>query len=371
MAEILKIDMDHPNIYQAKVWGNTGELERLTGKILSNLENKVKKPIGEIFLASSHKDGTSKVSWSEDYNTLDKILNSDKAMEVFGPRTWAEEKFPFLVKYISAKDKLSLQNHSKNKIEAWVTLSEGKMLYGLTEMGQSAFNALSQEAIAEKILTKDLSEDAMSQYFNIKKFSPGETYLVQPGIVHALLEGTIFEVGTNSNFTNRGCDWGRNEPDRPLHIDDFMKALYLHQVPTEPIQSLVRYQKNAGAKTLMAADHFAVDQIEFEEPSIHTFKTDGKKFYLLTAVDGNFDVTDSSGSSYNLKKGDNAIVQAKKDEYTIKGEGKLFMTYYPNIEEDIIVPLRKAGHSDDTIKQLGGPIYAFNDVYVQMKEMDS
>ena len=132
--------------------------------------------------------------------------------------------FQILLKNLGENKPLSIQTHYKNRIEAWVTLSEGEIFYGLTARGEEVIRTQEGRDAFFDILSTSSDKEELAQYFNHVKFSPDEAYIVQAGVAHALLGGTVFEPQKNANLTMRAGDWGRNMPNRPLHKDDFLSS---------------------------------------------------------------------------------------------------------------------------------------------------
>ncbi|MCF7861976.1 hypothetical protein K9M79_07075 [Candidatus Woesearchaeota archaeon] len=352
MNNLLQFDMNNPDIYQNKVWGNTENLSRFLGRDLSKIKTGT---IGEIFIVSSHKDGLSRFT---DGKTIDETINSIDGRDIFGDQIVHDGRFPLLMKILSASEKLSVQNHYNNKVEAWITLSEGSMMYGLTREGQEMF--IKRPDFMKSLLYESKEIDQIAQYFNVVNFSPGQTYLIQAGMVHALLEGTIYEPQKNCNLTNRGGDWGRKDPKRPLQWEGFTEALHYFQTPADPIYSANKIDGDECCVSVMVATNdFAVETVRLDGK--YNIKPNGRPIAMLVS-EGKINVNGET-----MVIGDSGLMAASGD-YSISGKGSFLLTYTPDIMSDIVKPLIDRNVNPARIAQLGGPIKAQNDVYIQMLE---
>jgi mannose-6-phosphate isomerase len=131
--------------------------------------------------------------------------------------------FPLLVKFLDAREMLSVQVHpgdeyagrrhlKRGKTEAWVVLAapEGaKLVLGLQD-GADLRQAVESGAL----------EDALF-WLNV---APGDVLYIPHGLVHAVGGGlVVYEIQQSSDVTYRLWDWNRAGPDgkkRELHIDD-------------------------------------------------------------------------------------------------------------------------------------------------------
>lgn len=366
MKDIIEIDFNNPDIYKEKVWGNTSEVVSFVNKKPEEFGEKI---IGEIFLVSTHPDGLSKFT---NGNLLKDDVHNEES--VFGKTVGPKGEFPLLLKVLSAQEFLSVQTHYKNKTEAWYTLSDGEMLYGLTEMGEKILQTEDGRKKLATIMETAKTVSEVAEYFNHVKFKAGETYLIHAGIVHSLLKGTILEPQKNSNLTIRGGDWGRNDPNRPLQIKDFFASIYPYAVKPEAIDPKYKtYRtdketpKNSEHACLVATSDFALDKIILREGT-RMLETFIDRFFIVIVTDGNIELTNGVVHK-KVNKGQVFVLGATSNEWTFSGSGEVMLVYVPHIKKGIITPLRNSKYSYEEIAAVGGPTLKENDVYIQMKEM--
>lgn len=213
-------------ILKQKIWG---------GEKLINLFRKKsdKKNIGESWEISDVNKDISVVSEGnlKGKNLRDLIVEykadlvGEKVYNYFG------DKFPLLIKFIDAKENLSLQVHPNDLIAQRRHKSLGKteMWYVLdADRGSEIFIGFSEE-IDKKTFSKLLSEGKELDLINTDFVKHGDAYLVPAGRIHAIGAGVLLaEIQETSDITYRVFDWGRkdvNGDSRKLHIDLALDAI--------------------------------------------------------------------------------------------------------------------------------------------------
>ena len=135
-----------------------------------------------------------------------------------------------LVKLLDVQDRLSVQVHPDDdlakvmhgpnaigKHEAWVVLEAApgaELLLGRAPSvtGADITNALASGADITPLLARHAARR-------------GDVFDVPTGCLHAMMPGLfIWEVQQRSDRTYRVADWGRNDPSRPLHQAEALRA---------------------------------------------------------------------------------------------------------------------------------------------------
>lgn len=143
-----------------------------------------------------------------------------------------EGRLPLLFKLVATRESLSIQVHpddeyacrrspaSAGKVEAWHVLHAESGAWIVL-----GFNRLTDRVELEDLLTQGQLESVLQRI----EVRAGDTYLVQPGIVHAIGPGIVLaEIQQSSDLTYRLYDWGRMGLDgrpRDLHIQDAFGVL--------------------------------------------------------------------------------------------------------------------------------------------------
>jgi mannose-6-phosphate isomerase len=201
--------------FSPRPWGGTA----LSGK-LGKTPPETGGPYGEAWEVSDHPDGPSRVVNGPAAGMyIGDLFRSD-------PQVWlgteqAPDRFPLLIKFIDAAQNLSIQVHpddsmarplgERGKAECWYVID--------CPSGAEVIQGLIPEANAVDLRRAALN-GRMAPLLRRAPIRPGDIILTPPGVVHALLEGTLVcEIQQSSNLTYRLWDWNR-QPPRTLHIDE-------------------------------------------------------------------------------------------------------------------------------------------------------
>lgn len=186
--------------------------------------------------------------------------------------------FPLIVKFIDAKEKLSVQVHP-NKTELWyiAEASEGaRLIYGL----KNDFN--------EEKFRNALNEGKAEELLRIIDVHAGEFYLLPTGLIHAIGGGILIaEFQQNSNITYRVYDYNRG---REIHTE-------------KAIETIRELKENGYYAGITECDYFKTEKRSvFPDCVIHTDRSFAHILFLEgTALVGNEKAV--KGSSYFLPKG--------------------------------------------------------------------
>ena len=222
--------------------------------------------------------------------------------------------FPLLIKLIDAKENLSVQVHpsdeyalknenSFGKSEMWhiISADEGSGLYvGLN-------NDYSKEEIE-----KALNGGTILSCLNFYKVKPGETYIINPGTIHAIGKGVrLIEIQQNSNLTYRLFDYNRvdqNGNPRELHIQKALEVIDYHKYEV----------KQDNSEYLADNNYFTVKAVEFDGEL--KIAANDKAFVSFTFLEGQGIVNDIEYDQF-----DTFFLPYKK-KCLIKGKGKIVIS---------------------------------------------
>jgi mannose-6-phosphate isomerase len=165
-----------------------------------------------------------------------------------------------LVKLLDVQDRLSVQVHPDDalakvmhgadaigKHEAWVVLEAApgaELLLGRAPSVTGADIASALTSGAD--ITPLLARHAVRR---------GDVFDVPTGCLHALMPGLfIWEVQQRSDRTYRVADWGRNDPSRPLHAIEAMRATDAGHQATRT--AAIDWEQ-PGEQSLITSPHFS------------------------------------------------------------------------------------------------------------------
>lgn len=272
-----------------------------------------KTPCAESWELSLNPHGLTKV---EDCKTLAEVLTPEKT----GKNCEKFEFFPVLIKFIDAKQNLSVQVHpsddyalkyenSYGKTESWYIVE--------AEEGAGIYCGFKRDTNKEEFL-QSLASGEVENLLNFIPVKKGDCYFIPSGTVHAIGAGClILEIQQNSDLTYRVYDYNRRGADgklRELHVDKAVKVINFNKYEPKLFAS------GENPRVITECDYFRSRELVlnggFTEKNVNSF----------TCVT----VTDGSGEINGEKfiKGDSFFVCADT-EYTLKGTGKVILTCVP------------------------------------------
>ena len=262
-------------VFKEKIWGGN-KLREIFGF------NTQKENIGECW-AISAQPGSESTCTTKGYEgkMVSELWN--EAPELFG--RYDSDRFPLLVKFIDAKEDLSIQVHpsdeyarvhengSLGKQECWYVCNapEGEhVILGHNATTREEFNALVDSKRYDKLLC-------------LKSIKKSDFVKIEPGTIHAIMAGTmVLEIQQNSDVTYRFYDYDRLENGKPraLHLE---KAKEVINVP-ETNGFVYSTSDEAGIHELYSCKYFSVSKINVKDSL--SFDTKDAFFYTVTCVEG-------------------------------------------------------------------------------------
>lgn len=236
-------------------------------------------------------------------------------------------RFPLLIKFIDARDCLSVQVHPDDayafanekdpgKTEMWyvVEAEEGaELIYGLK-------NGVTKEDFVAAVDAGDYNS-VMGRV----PVKAGETYFIPSGMLHAIGAGLLIaEIQQNSDLTYRVYDFDRRGADgklRPLHVD---KAKAVTRPFTEEEIRVVRYSRGVSADEGVLADcpYFRVTRCGEQD---HDLCVTEESFMHLLCVKGEGYIT-FDREKYPIAKGDSYFLPAGMGDVSLSGDVTLLVS---------------------------------------------
>lgn len=286
-------------------------------------------PVAESWELSCHKDGPS-VAADGCYAgmTLREIVEKEPALMGKNCEKFAD--FPILVKFIDAKDNLSVQVHPTDDYARRVEGEFGKteIWYVMdAEPGATLIYGFNRE-LDEAEFRQRLADSTLDEVLNFVPVKKGDTFFIPAGTLHGIGRGILIaEIQQNSNSTYRVYDYGRIGADgkpRPLHID---KAIDVTErcFPARPVgpQGATVEHDTYTEALLAQCEYFTVHEIALKDSFDGCAGEDSFK-HILNLTD---EVTlCCDGEEMALKPGDSVFVPAGTGRFTVKGKGKFLVT---------------------------------------------
>lgn len=308
------------SLYYGRVWGGRG--------LESFRDNLPEGNIGESWDVACHKSGTSIVNNGEfKGKKLDELI-IEKGEELIGTQI-SKDRFPLLIKFIDAKEKLSVQVHPDDEYAQKVEGDMGKTeIWYVVDAVEEATLILGIKEGCTKEQFKDAIENGtLEEYMNKVKVKKGDVFFVKSGLIHAIGAGVIIaEIQQNSDTTYRVYDYNRG---RELHIDKALEVVNL-QLKGEKSRGITMETPGFSKTYLCLCKNFSLEKYDIQTEVSE--ESNEERFFIFTCVEGEGRILYDKGVE-NIRKGDSLLIPASLGKYTIKGQLKLLKSYVPNIKQ--------------------------------------
>ena len=306
-------------VFKDYLWGGN----RLKNELHKKSDLEITAESWEI---SSNKNGDCKII-NEEYRdlTLSELYERKDLREpIFGSKCIDIEEFPLLVKYIDAKQNLSIQVHPDDEYAKTIGLPNGKneMWYIMDCENNSKIIAGLNKNLEKQELAEIIKNDRIKDYLNYTDIKKGDSIYISAGTVHAILGGVLIcEIQQNSDTTYRVYDWDRKDKNgnsRELHKEQAINTIKPNIIPEVIHENLESNQIIASNK------YFEVEKINISGDFID--ESDTNTFFIINVVDGEGKVK-TKREEIKLIKGDSFLVPATIGKYEFEGTMQILKTY--------------------------------------------
>ena len=293
----------------------------------------LREGIGESWELSHVKNNVSVVangelkgkSLEELIETYRERLLGEKVIERFGTA------FPLLIKFIDARDSLSVQVHPDDLLAKKRHNSFGKTeMWYVVHAAQGAFlySGFARPMTPEEYV-RSIEEDTFINYLQRYEVKSGDVFFLPAGRVHAIGAGCfIAEIQQTSDITYRIYDYNRKDADgnpRELHVDWAKDAIDYTVYPDYKLNYIPGQQT---IQPLVACPYFITNLIEGRKDDfIQTTRSDSFSIYIV--LEGKLKLTDENGYSVDIRQGETVLLPAENRLTTLifNENGKLLETY--------------------------------------------
>ncbi|MEX0981206.1 MAG: type I phosphomannose isomerase catalytic subunit [Bacteroidales bacterium] len=253
-------------------------------------------------------------------NALDELigvymgdLTGDRVFERFGA------EFPVLIKFIDAKEPLSVQVHPGDDFSARVHGDRGKteMWYVIdADDGAELISGFKRD-VDEKVFMEQMEGKKLPEILNYEPVEKGDVFFLPAGRIHAIGKGIVLaEIQQTSNITYRIYDWDRVDKEgkgRELHLDLALQVMdYMRRDDTR-----TRYDRIPNSTVILAdCPYFTTSLIEFDRPVDKDFALIDS-FVVYICTEGEMMVNYKGGEPVSLRKGETILVPAMLKEISL------------------------------------------------------
>ena len=309
------------NIFKSVVWGGE-KIAPFKGV------NTQQKNIGESWELSGVKGNESIVAEGPLAGRTITSLAEEYKGALLGEKVYAATgaEFPLLIKFIDARDDLSIQVHpddvlaaerhngSKGKTEMWYVVQADEKAHLMSGLNKE----ITPEEYAAKVADNTIT-DVLHDY----DVHAGDVFFLPAGRIHSIGKGCfIAEIQQTSDITYRIYDFGRLGLDgkpRELHTELSKAAIDYTVLPDYKTQyQSIKNQENE----IVSCKYFTTSLYELDK-EVTKDMSGLDSFVIAICVEGSGSLTDSEGNVVSLSQGETVLIPACSRSFTLRPEGNM------------------------------------------------
>ncbi len=311
-------------LYKEKPWGGH-QLKTVLNKDFNPLSNA-----GESWEISTVENNISVVSngmlAGNDLQELIEIymgdLVGDKNFQQFGL------EFPLLIKFIDAKDTLSIQVHPDDELAEERHNSYGKSEMWFVVDAEKDANIIlgfNQEMDKEKY-QQHLQQGTLKDILNVEPVTKGSCFYVPAGRIHAINKGVLLaEIQQSSDVTYRIYDWNRPGADGNLRELHTKLALDAIDYSFEKKYQTDYETKLNKTSELVRCPYFTTNYLKFNK-TIEKDYSQLDSFVIYMCLNGKASIETAGNTPTTITKGETILIPASLD----------FTILHPSEDTDIL-----------------------------------
>jgi mannose-6-phosphate isomerase len=308
-------------ILKERIWG---------GEKLKTQFNKhaVSKTTGESWEISAVDGAISIVSNGPFKGKMITDLIESWPNEILGTTVYERfgTKFPLLLKFLDAKEDLSIQVHPNDELakERHNSFGKTEMWYVMQADKDARIIVGFKENSNQEEYLKYVESNRLVDLLDEIKVTEGDVYFLETGTVHAIGAGLVIaEIQQTSDITYRLYDFDRKDVKgnkRELHVD-----LALDAINYSKTESHKTYFKELNSSNVVVdCPYFTTNFIPLQN-KVEVSKR-GTTFTIYMCVEGVFTI-DVDGMEYSYKKGETVLIPAALQNFNLYGNASILEIY--------------------------------------------
>ena len=264
--------------------------------------------------------------------SLDKLLERTKE-QLVGNKNYARfgNTFPLLIKFIDARDDLSIQVHPDDRLA-----KERHDSFGKTEMwyvihaapGAFLYSGFDQQITPDEYI-QTIQNNTFTDKLKKHDVKQGDLFFLPAGRVHAIGAGCfIAEIQQTSDVTYRIYDYNRRDASgnpRELHTELAKDAIDFNLYDSYK----TAYDKNQNHPVkLVTCPYFTTHLLEIDRPMERNFAS-LDSFVIYICMEGSITLRDNNQNEVTFSQGETILTPANTVSVTLIPEGttRLLETY--------------------------------------------
>lgn len=304
-------------ILKERLWGGT-KLKELLGKPIKS------ESTGESWELSTVKGDISVIAnGSLEGKSLQDLIESNSeellgksVVERFG------KEFPILIKFIDAKQDLSIQLHPNDDLakERHDSFGKTEMWYIMDADPKAELIVGFNKDVTKEEYAESIDNDTLLDLLNYEQVKEGDTFFINTGKIHAIGAGVMLaEIQQTSDITYRVFDFNRKDKEgnlRELHTDLALDAVDYKKKDDFKVSYNQELNK---VSEMVDCPYFKTNFIQLTENlELDTTKRDS--FTIFMCVGGKAVIKTAEGE-VSIKKGETALLPAITKKISLQSKG--------------------------------------------------
>ncbi|WP_400074007.1 type I phosphomannose isomerase catalytic subunit [Zobellia russellii] len=304
-------------ILKERLWGGT-KLKDVLGK---PIENDI---TGESWELSTVPGDISVVSNGDLAGaSLQDLIEKDPE-SVLGKSVYERfgTDFPILIKFIDAKQDLSIQLHPNDELAKKRHNSFGKteMWYVMDADDDASLIVGFNKDVSKEEYAESMKNDTLLDLLNYEKVKEGDTFFINTGKIHAIGAGVLLaEIQQTSDVTYRVFDFNRRDKNgnlRELHTEQALDAIDYKK--KDDFKVAYKNEKNT-VNEMVDCPYFKTDFLDLNAGMTQDV-SDRDSFTIFMCVGGAATIANENGS-VQIQKGETTLLPASSNTIKITTEG--------------------------------------------------
>lgn len=232
------------------------------------------------------------------------------------------KEFPILIKFIDAKQDLSIQLHPNDELAKKRHNSFGKteMWYIMAADPKAQLIVGFNKEVTKEEYVESLDKNTLLDLLNYETVKEGDTFFINTGKMHAIGAGVLLaEIQQTSDITYRVFDFNRRDKNgnlRELHTELALDAIDYKKKD----DFKVAYSKEKDkVNTMVDCPYFKTNFLHLtKNQSVST--TDRTSFTIYMCVGGSVEVVNEYGGA-QIVQGETVLVPAMSKNIELRTEG--------------------------------------------------
>jgi len=221
--------------------------------------------------------------------------------------------FPLLIKFIDARDNLSIQVHPEDELAKKRHNSFGKteMWYVIEATNDAFLYSGFKKEMTPQLYPQTIEDNTFVDYLAKHNVKKGDVFFLPAGRVHAIGAGTfIAEIQQTSNITYRIYDYNRKDANgnsRELHTELAQDAIDYKVYDKYRVD--YKQEKNNPVE-LESCKYFTTNLLELDEETTRDY-SNTDSFIIYICMNGSCDVVDNNNYRITIKQGQSLLIPAE------------------------------------------------------------